>query len=400
MVYYYLMKFLCKKYIPLAFGLLFAVLLLGNFLAIKKIDTKVMKLANSELQTPLMHYKLRCEPGDDKPNLLFFNYHKIFKDCKIYASKMGSDQYEYKEYHTIPLLNTSYKLLSKLYALQFDKIGKVNNNNIIDNYMFEFSSPVHFQISHNNSDIQHVIMENTSSITLIHSSGLSIGDIINNGLYFHYDDDDAARIFDVDMSFDFKLTPEFAELAKNSDKHLSKTFFENNQLTFKFSVIFDRFNEDEQQELRDQNPSKYKDEKEFFKSMIYDISAASLISSDFSANIYGLVKKTSRPGIPQIDLNINMTGTVNLINHSIESIKNSFYNNGDMDVYNITKPNLMIESLLLTLEELEIVKDGDVNLHVKNDEVGGLSIGGTNFFTFQQKLMSNFIKLKLGGAAE
>lgn len=394
------MKLLRKNYILLTIALLLAILLFANFITIKKIENRILHLVNTELNTPMVKYKLRCELTDEKPNLLFFNYKKQFKNCKIYYTDITGGEYNYKSYHIIPELDISYQLLKQHYDMEFNQISKINQDNLIDNYIFDFENPVYFEISHDDSQITKVKMENNGAISLTHSSGLTIADIANKGLYFDYEDDENTRVFDVELAFDFTLTPEFMEFTKKHNKKLAAELFSKNQLLFKFAIIFDRFNEEEQEELKKRNPSKYKNEKDFFKSMTYDIDSMKFISSHFKADVFGKIVKTAKPGAPEIDLNINMDNATGFLNYSVESIQNAFHNKGKMDLYDTVQPNIVIEALLLTLQELEIIQNGNIELHIKNDAVGGLSIANVNFFTFQQKLMTNFIKLKLENKAK
>lgn len=386
------------KYFSLSLILALALIILANFIAIKIIDNRVLHFVNKELETPLARIKLRCEKELPQFNKVFFKYKKSFEQCKIYNTNLdfrkNANEFDYNKYLLIPKLSIKYQLLRKNYTVSFDTIVKTNTESDLDNYYLSFADPIIFHVKHDEKKVTDIKMQSYSSISLIHKLGMEIAQIKDHKTDASFEDNNQHLGFAIDLALKFSTFEDFLQLLR---KHGKKTTINGeswNDIHFDFEVMFEKYTKEEQEELRKHNPQKYQKEKNFYKNLIYNIGSIKASHQDYSLELSGNVTKTPKPGMPDLDLLLKIDNIDKFLEDIKNALKAAFYNQGDMEIYNNIRPDVAINAFIKTLQELSILEDTNLVLSVKSDAIGTVSIGGTNFFSFQKKLFSNFVKLK------
>lgn len=392
------------KYFSLSLILALTLVIFANFLAIKAIDSKVQHFVNQELETPLARIKLRCEKEVPRLNKVFFKYRKSFEQCKIYSTNLDltkeMDAFDYSKYLLIPVLKINYNLLKKSYIVAFDTIVKHNKESELDNYFLSFGDSIVFHVKHNKEKITEVKMHNHGSISLMHKLGIEIATIKDHRTEASFEDNDERLGFAIDLALKFSAFEDFLKFLRENGKKPTIKADNWNDIHFDFEVIFERYAKKEQEELKKQNPEKYRNEKNFYKNLIYNIESMKASHEDYSVELSGNVIKTPRPGMPDLDLLLKIENINKLLEGIQEDLKAAFYNKGEMTLFNEMRPDIVINAFVKTLRDLSILQDRNLELYVKSDSIGTVSIGGVNFFSFQKELLLNFAKLKSEGILE
>lgn len=386
-----------KKYLIPSALLILVLVFFANFIAIRSIGNKIEHFFNQEFKTPMTSIKVRCAESIPQGNLIFINYNKQFRDCKIYNTgfaKVDSDGYNYKSYYIIPKLTITYKLLKSQYHLTFKKFGKYSRGNFIDNYQLTFENPIEFDVKHSKNRITNVSMQNGGDVLLMHDTGIKIADIQDYSSTLKFTDSESELGLDLKINLQFNILHSFLKLMQQHDLKVTENSDANISMDFDVETKFERFSKEEQRELRERNPEKYASEKNFFKNLIYNINLIKISHPKYNFESYGVVKKTTKPGMPGINLHLKINDLPTFANYIQKSMKNTIYNAGQIDVYNELRPDIGVDAFVKTFRDLEILRGDDLNIHLKSDAIGTFSISGVNFFTFQRKFMTNLFKLR------
>lgn len=391
-----------RKYLALSILLVFVLVICFNFIALKSIDYKIEGFLNKEFSNPVNKLKLRCDESFSHGNWLFTNYRKTFKQCNLYTTSFGASGssnsgYNYDEYIFIPELEISYNVAAQTYNIKFNQIGRHDKNNIINNYVLSFEDDILFSVKHKNTRIVSASMKNIGPVSLIHSSGIEIATIQNYASNLSFVDNEEELGVEMQIAFQFKALQDFISFMKKNNKKTTVDANGVNKLNFDVEFKFERFTQEEQKEMKEKHPARYKNEKQFFKNLIYNINSISFSNSNFDLNIEGLVKKTPRPGMPYMNLNLDISNVENFMKYIQESIEGVFHNSDRMDLLEAMNLDIMITAFIKTLEDFSIIKNNKLRLHVESDAIGTVSISKINFFTFQKQLWSNVMLLKAKG---